>query len=372
MCSSLRTPFVLFYRLVVWACYCVFKTHNPSISNVDVQFECLVDRRGGWWENYYQQRVSTRENFYIFLTLRFTKGGQQELEKFVHRLTQAMSNDGQVPHEFKASWYSGQTAQYTSRRRGVPVIDANMQFIIMVYWLYEHRPEKVGQYFLHCQRAWQWLDVNIVSETLHEEIDASWETSRHHNGVLLLSNVLMIHTVRCMELLSMFAKDNRKQQQFKLMYDRCVSTWMPEIYKTQEVLPRILAVHFGIAPRSFIQSFNQCIQTPWIPCRLDGPIAQQSTTHSWVYGYHDQHDTVVWPWVGMLWILILHARGFQDLAKSWWISYIEFHRPDTLYDVYSPETKLPLRRAFLRAQPCHALSIATQIIVRKRLGKETV
>jgi len=62
-----------------------------------------MDSKGGWWQNYHQQRVSTRDNFYIFLTLRFTKGGQQELEKFVQRLARSMSNDGQVPYEFRAS-----------------------------------------------------------------------------------------------------------------------------------------------------------------------------------------------------------------------------------------------------------------------------
>ena len=74
----------------------------------------------------------------------------------------------------------------------------------------------------------------------------------------------------------------------------------------------------------------------------------------------------------MLWILVLKSKGFNEIANSWWISYIEFHRPETIFDMYSVETKLPLRRAFLKAQPCHTLSLAMQIIVQKYLAKQTV
>jgi hypothetical protein len=182
----------------------------------------------------------------------------------------------------------------------------------------------------------------------------------------------MIQTIRCMELLSLFAKDDRKQRKFKKLHDRCMSTWIPEIYKTQEVLPRILAVTFGIVPRSFIKSFNQEIQSMWIPTRLKGPLQQKTTFDSWIYGYSDEHDTVIWPWVGMLWMLVLKHRQMDDIANGWWISYIEFHNPETLYDMYSPITKLPLRRAFLKAQPCHSLTIAMQIIVRKCLTIDNV
>jgi len=337
-----------------------------------MQFECLMDNQGGWWQNYHRQGISTRDNFYILMALRFKSGGHQQLEKFVWRLAKAMSNDGQVPYEFRPGWYSDNVARYFSKRHNVRVIDANMQFIIMVYWLYEHNEDKVNELYLYCQRAWQWLDRHIVSETLHEEIGASWETSRKHDGVLLLSNVLMIQTIRCMELLSLFAKDDRKQRKFKKLHDRCMSTWIPEIYKTQEVLPRILAVTFGIVPRSFIKSFNQEIQSMWIPTRLKGPLQQKTTFDSWIYGYSDEHDTVIWPWVGMLWMLVLKHRQMDDIANGWWISYIEFHNPETLYDMYSPITKLPLRRAFLKAQPCHSLTIAMQIIVRKCLTIDNV
>jgi hypothetical protein len=374
MCNvvCLQVPCVLFYRLIVWTFSCIFKTSNPAIVNMDRQFEFLLDRKGGWWQHYYQQRISVRDNFYIFLALRFKKGGHQELEQFLDRLTNLMTNEGQIPYEIIPSWYNGPVALYNSKRCDTPVVDANLQYIIMVHWLHKHNPKKASKLYLYCQRAWQWLDVNIVNDTLHEEIDASWETSRKHNGVLLLTNILMIKTIRCMELLSMYANDERKQRKFVKMHEQCVAKWLPEIYKTQEVLPRILAVHFGIAPRSFIQSFNESIHSVWIPCRLNGPIQQQTTLHSRIYGYNDQHDSVVWPWIGMLWILVLNSKGFKELANAWWVSYIEFHRPETIYDMYSQETKLPLRRAFLKGQPCHTLSIAMQIIVQKQLTKQTV
>ena len=372
MCECVRVPFVLFYRFVIWSCLCLFNARNPAVVNIDRQFEFLIDIKGGWWQNYYQQRISVRDNFYIFLALRFKNGGHQELEKFVDRLTNLMTNDGQIPYEILPSWYHGHTAVYNSIRCNTPVIDANLQYIIMVCWLYEHNPKKAMTLYLHCQRAWQWLDVNIINDTFHEEIDASWETSRKHNGMLLLTNILMIKTIRCMELLSMHSNDERKRRKFVKMYEKCVAKWLPEVYKTQEVLPRILAVQFGISPRSFIQSFNQSIHYVWIPCRLEGPIKQETTTHSWIYGYEDKHDTVVWPWIGMLWILVLKSKGFDELANSWWISYIEFHRPETIFDMYSADTKLPLRRAFLKAQPCHTLSLAMQIIVHKYSAKQTV
>lgn len=372
MCDCLRVPFILFYRFIIWFCFCFFKTTNPTYVNIERQFEFLLDRKGGWWQHYYQQRISVRDNFYIFLALRFQNGGQEELEQFVNRLTTSMTNDGQIPYEIVPSWYQGPVARYNSKICHTPVIDANLQYIIMVFWLHEHTPKAAEKLYLHCQRAWQWLDVHIVNDTLHEEIDASWETSRKHNGVLLLSNILMIKAIRCMELLCMYANDKQKQRKFEKMHEKCVTKWLPEIYKTQEVLPRILAVQFGIAPRSFIQSFNQSIHHVWIPCRLNGPIKQETTTHSWVYGYQDQHDSIVWPWIGMLWILVLNSKGFNELANAWWISYIEFHHPETIYDMYSPKTKLPLRRAFLKAQPCHTLSLAMQIIVHKHLAKQTV
>lgn len=372
MYECFMIPFVLLYRFMVWACFCLFKTSNPSVASIERQFEFLLDRRGGWWQHYYQQRISVRDNFYIFLALRFKHGGYQELEKFIDRLTKLMNNDGQVPCDIIHSWYHGPVAVYRSKRCNTPVIDANLQYIIMVYWLHEYKPTKAAKLYLYCQRAWQWLDVNIVKDTIHEEMDASWETSRKHSGVLLLTNIIMIKAIRCMELLSMYANDERKRRKFVKIHEQCIVKWMPEIYKTQEVLPRILAVHFGIAPRSFIQSFNQSIHSVWIPCRLEGPIKHQTTIHSWIYGYEDQHDSVIWPWIGMLWILVLNSKGFNELANSWWISYIEFHRPETIYDMYSQETKLPLRRAFLKGQPCHTLSLAMQIIVHKHLAKQTV
>lgn len=363
----LQVPFILIYRFLVWGCFCLFTVRNPSHLSVEMQFDTAYNRKGGWWRDYWQLYISTRDTFYILMALRFKKCGAKELSIFVQRLAAAMTNDGQIPYAFHNSWYHGEIPMY--EKNGVRVIDANMQFIILTLWLYEYEPKTVQKLYLHCQRAWQWLDICIANDKLYEQVGGSWEDSRYHKGTLLLSNVVLIETIRCMELLHMYQHDGRRQKSFQLMHERCLTTWIPEIYKTQEVLPRILAVHFGMVPRTFIKSFNQELQCVWIPCRTEGPIENVPTTSAWVHGSCDKHDTVVWPWIGMLWMMVLHKRMMVDISHSWWISYIEFHNPATLYDMYSPESGHPLRRAFLKAQPCHSLTIAMQIITKEHFKK---
>lgn len=362
-------PFILCYRCIVCFFPQCFKQRETAIDDFDACLAELQKYSGGWFRDNRCRYVSVRDTFYIYL-IQSNRCTTNKLEQFLHKLVRNMSNNGHVPWCFKEHWLGDERALYNNER--VPVVDANMQFIIMAQWLYEIDSKQAHFLYLYVQRAWQWLAISIANDTLYEKVGASWETSRQHNGVLLLSNVLMIQTLRSMELIHMYEKNIRQQQLFVKMHERAVSTWTPEIYKTQETLPRILAVHFNIVPRTFIKSFNQEIQSVWIPCRVEGPIKNTATTTAWVRGYADQHDTVIWPWIGFLWILVLHKNDMRDIAASWWTSYMEFHKPDNLYDIYDQETGKPVRRAFLQGHTSHALTIATWLAVRDKISDNLI
>lgn len=358
-------PFILCYRCIVWFFLRCFAHQHVNIVDYEARLTELQKYSGGWLRDNRCLHVSVRDTFYIYMIQRMQhKAITKKLTLFLKKLTHNMSNNGHVPWGFTEHWLGDEIPLYTNEN--APVVDANMQFIIMAHWLYEIDSNQAHFLYLYVQRAWQWLDISIANDTLHEKIGASWETSRQHNGILLLSNVLMIKTLRAMELIHMYEKNERKHQLFVKMFDRAVSTWMPDIYKTQETLPRILAVHFNIVPRSFIKSFNQEIQSAWIPCRVEGPVKHTATTKAWLRGYTDQHNTLIWPWVGFLWILVLHKNQMPDIAASWWTSYMEFHNPDNLYDIYDQETGKPVRRAFLKGHASHALTIAAWLAAREK------
>ena len=308
MCS----PFILCYRCFVWLTG--FEQRDMTIVDFDVRLLELQNYSGGWLRDNRMGHISVRDTFYIYMVQQMRhKLATKKLKLFLRKLVNNMSNNGHVPWCFKQHWLGDENALY--KNENVPVIDANMQFIIMAHWLYTIDPGQAHFLYLYVQRAWQWLDISIANDILHEKVGASWETSRQHNGILLLSNVFMIQTLRAMELIHMYEKNTRQQQLFVKMHDRAVSTWTPEIYKTQETLPRILAVHFNIVPRTFIKSFNQEIQSVWIPCRVEGPIKNTATTTAWIRGYDDQHDTVIWPWIGFLWILVLYKNNSRQVYQ---------------------------------------------------------
>lgn len=350
-------PAVLLYRCIVAVCSQCFKQRDAKVYDFHKTLSGLKHESGGWHRDKRYDSVPVRDSFYIFLMQKMDNDiDEKHLTAFLDKMTRAMTNDGQVPFGFEQNWFSDETPVYTYDN--AHVVDANMFFIIMTWWLQDLNPDKAHTLYLYCLRAWQWLDIHVANDALHESVGASWEHSRQHNGTLLLSNVQYIHTIRCMELLHIVERDERKAKRFKQQHERAMSTWVPEIYKTQETLPRILAVYFNIVPKTFIKSFNQEIQSAWIPCRVTGPVAVQPTYRAWVYGYADKHDTLVWPWVGFLWMLVLYERREHDLCKAWWTSYMDFHEPDNLYDVYNPKTGLPVRRAFLKGHAQHALTIA--------------
>jgi hypothetical protein len=359
-------PFILCYRCIVWFFAPCFKQRDKTIVDYEARFKELQKYNGGWFRDNRCSNVTVRDTFYIFIIQKMqNKLDQKKLGRFVNKLAHHMSNNGHVPWSFQENWVGDETPVYKNNH--VPVIDANMQFIIMAHWVYEKDDHGSNSLYLYVQRAWQWLDISIANDTLHEKIGASWETSRKHNGILLLSNVLMIRTLRVMELIHMYEKNERQKKLFVKMHERAVSTWTPEIYKTQETLPRILAVHFNIVPRTFIKSFNQEIQSVWIPCRVEGPIKHTPTTTAWLRGYADQHDTIIWPWIGFMWIIILYDKNMHDIAASWWTSYMEFHKPNNLYDIYDQETGKPVRRAFLKGHASHTLTIAAWLVAKERV-----
>jgi len=352
-------PFILFYRCIVAVCCCCFKQRDRPVENIEQCLDELKSSTGGWFRDSRRTHVSIRDTFYIFMV----QHACDELDTdhvfaLLQHMSQNMTNEGQVPWCFTRHWFGDEMAVYKNLNK--TVVDANMQFIIMVWWLYHRDYEKVRSLYLHCRRAWQWLDIQVANDTVYEPVGGgSWEDSRQHKGVLLLTNVMYIHTIRSMELLHTAEHEERKVVQFRKRHERAVSTWMPEIYKTQETLPRILAVHFGIVPESFVKSFNQEIQSAWIPCRVAGPVPNIPTYEAWVCGYPDKHDTLIWPWIGFLWIIVLHRKKEHELANAWWTSYLNFHKPKNLYDIYSPDSCKPVRRAFLKGHANHALTIAT-------------
>ena len=242
----------------------------------------------------------------------------------------------------------------------------------MVWWLFEKHPALVNRLFLHCQRAWRWLQHYIKHDTLEEPLEASWETTREHDGVLLITNVFLCQATRHMELISIMQSDKKNETQFKNMHDKLLTKWVPEIYKTQETLPRILAILWNIVPENFLMSFQEQLIQPWVPLRTHGPTSVKTTLRSRVYGYSDQHTHIVWPWIGFLWICILVKRHKKGLAHGWWNSYMTFHAEKTLYDMYSPEFGTPVRRAFLKANASHSQTLALHIAAKNALEETPV
>lgn len=362
-------PFILLYRFIVMSMPCMFRHRTSYSISFASQLDLLQQYRGMWFRSIEKtSEMHVRDAFFIYMAHRFWSDDTKTLHKCVHRLAHAMNSYGQVPWKFSNTWFERLQPCYTSENEQVCVVDANAQFIIMVWWLYDNEADKIEDLYLHCQRAWQWLQKRIVNNALQEPDGASWDTARQHSGQSLLTNIYVCQAIRCMELISLTMDDKRRTQQFKVMHDRFMSKWVGELYKSQEALPRILGVLWNMVPDSFIMSFNQQIQTPWIPLWVDGPQTYHSTLHAKFYGYSDKYKDIVWPWIGFLWMAILVDRHKLDIAQAWWTSYMQFHMANTLYDMYEPKHGMPVRRAFLKAQPGHALTLATFIAAQYKLA----
>ena len=362
--DSICVPFIFAFRCIVKLSPCCFKSRLQIKEPFDVQLQLNANRKGGYATDYYATHTCTRETFYTYLGLSMRNRAPKSQFKFVQRLAKCMSATGQVPAQFYSSWYK-EMPIYSRDDRSV--IDANMFFIIMAWQCCEHDQDAVEKLYLTCQRAFEWLQTYVCTHTIYEPVGVSWEYTRKHAGHLLLSNVIMIRTIRCMEMLACTFRDERQERRFKKRYDEALAKWVPEIYKSQETLPRILAVHWNLVPRDFIVSFNQELQCPYVPLRTAGPAKDVATWNAWVYGRSDLHTEVIWPWIGFFWICVLVQHSRRKIAQGWWTAYMEYHQLPTLHDIYSKETRLPIRRAFLKAMPSHSLTLSMHMAAHQLL-----
>ena len=118
-------------------------------------------------------------------------------------------------------------------------------------------------------------------------------------------------------------------------------------------------------------SFNQEIQKKdyaWIPLRVKGPVQTNKTYSARLKGISDLHTEIIWPFVGFLWVVICSKRLKRDIAFHWWQSYMDFHAPRTLHNIYEPSSGKPVRRAFLKAEGTHAATIAMFFAARNGIN----
>lgn len=356
--NCIRVPLVFFFRCVVYYLPCLFKHRVEIKVSLSDQLRQNYSRRGGFHTNYYRTEISTRDTFYALLGLFMKRRGTEEALKIFQRLSRDMTADGQVPSAYVFTW-SGDKPVY--KKESVPIVDANMYYIILAWKCYDSFPKEIEHGYLHCQRAYRWLETFVFKDTLHEPVGASWQNTIKHDGPVLLSNVLHIQTIRSMECLACVLKDSRQQELFIAKHKQALSKWVPEIYKTQETLPRILSIHWNMVRTDFIQSFDQELQCPLVPLRTAGPVKDETTWSAWVYGRQDLHTTIVWPWVGYLYMCVLCSQRRTSLAQKWWAKYTKFNHHQTLFDIYDKDTHFPIRRAFLKSMPSDSKTLSLRL-----------
>mgnify|MGYP006096238709 CR=1 FL=1 len=347
-------PFVLAYRGLVSCLPNSFATVRGI--PFDVQLSSNRHKRGGWYTDGGKHGVLTRETFYTLMAFNFCKRDLEYVVEYVTYLSSHMSADGQIPWKFTESWSGSVVPHYTCNNS--PVVDANAQFIIMVSWLHENSPQLVQKLYLNARRAHEWLQTFMKEYMFLEPPNSSWETTRQYDdGYVLTTNVLACHSIRAMELICMVVREHTQQKNMLQLHTRVKSKLQEKLFTTQEVLPRILGVYWNILPPNFWRSFNQELKYP-IPLLTSGPLVYPTTWDSWMYGCSDQHTTLIYPWIGFLWITLLTKRYQYEIAATWWELYSEFQSESTIYDMYSPETMTPVCRAFVKSQPSHSLSLA--------------
>jgi len=369
MNECLSIPFILCARVIVHFFPCLYKHKKYFKSTLEGQLNTCKSRKGGYWSGAQRKRICTRENFYVFLG-ETGKTHNKDMKTFVNRLSENMNRKGQVPYSWEPHWWAGEEPQYRSKIKEVSVIDSNMFFIILIWELHE-RQENITELYLPAQRAFKWLEKYIAEDTIYEPVDSSWETTIRHNGHLLLTNIIMTKAIRAMELIAVVRRDDRIRKKCIKMYTKFIEKWQPELYRTQECLPRILGVCWNIVPSTFLMSFNQEIQKKdytWIPLRVKGPVEINKTYSSRIKGISDLHTEIIWPFVGFLWIVICSKKLKRDVAFHWWQSYMDFHAPRTLHNIYDPISGKPVRRAFLKAEGTHAATISMFFAARNGIN----
>ena len=192
----------IIWRTIVSMCSCIYKPRTHFKSSLRSQMQSCRSRKGGWWSGMFRQIIDTRECFYTLLGLLDMEEGREDLKLFINRLTDDMNTKGQVPSSYHPHWFRGELPRYRSNFEEVPIVDSNMFYIILL-WEKHEREISVDKYYISAQRAYQFLDKYVAENTLYEPMGASWENTREHNSHLLLTNVIMARTIRCMELLAL-------------------------------------------------------------------------------------------------------------------------------------------------------------------------
>ena len=64
------------------------------------QLRQSYSKRGGYYDNYHQTKISTRDTFYVLLARFIRRQSQDKALKFFERLSRDMTSDGQVPSEY--------------------------------------------------------------------------------------------------------------------------------------------------------------------------------------------------------------------------------------------------------------------------------
>ena len=226
-------PVIFLFRCIVAISPCCFK-HRVTISEpFDVQLQLNRKRNGGYFTHYYRTRIATRDTFYTLFGLRLRNKGRENMIHYVERLARHMTASGQVPAGFSTTWLD-EYPFYTVQN--VPIVDANLFFLIMAWWCHEHYEKRVKKLFLHCQRAWHWIETYISLKTMHEPIGASWECTRKHGGSLLLTNVLLIQTIRSMEMFYCVNKDQHNHQLFVNKHKAFFLQWFQLFFLTRDLV----------------------------------------------------------------------------------------------------------------------------------------
>lgn len=363
-------PFILIYRCLISCCCCLYY-RQKFFSTISEQLESRRSFKGGWYDNIHRDFISTRDTFLILTALHNTNDLEiKEYEiKFLNRLNKYITRSGQIPWGFATHWFNGEVPVYDYN--GIDVVDANAQFIIMVYRYFtamdcditvsRQQQREMQKLWLSAQRAWEWLDNYIQQDVFIEPPGASWAHSIVHDGNVLLTNIYVTQAIRSMELLALYNRDQHQTTKFQSKHQKFMARIVPEIYKTQETLPRILAIYWNMVGENFIPSFNAQLTDSHVPLRVKGPVEPNITWASFIRGNGDQFTNIIWPWIGLFWIIVLAKKHKPNELRGWWTSYMEYHKPNTMYDMYSPNTYKPVRRAFLKASPMHSLSLAMQI-----------
>jgi hypothetical protein len=364
----LQVPFVLLYRSVYACAPQILPKNDHSVCPFATQLKSNECKRGGWYTNKEHETVLTRESFFTIMALKFGEEDVTDIEKYVHRLSEHMTSDGQVPWKFTETWMGAEVPHYTYKNK--KVVDANAQFLILLEWLHDTRSKTLKRLYLHARRAYQWLENFMKNNEFYEDSGSSWENTIQHSGYALLSNVLVCQSIRSMELICMSQGDKKQQELMVKRHGHFTESLQTKLYTSQEVLPRMLAIYWNMLPPRFCKSYNQELKYP-IPLITPGPTLPSTTWESWLYGMDDIHTSLIYPWIGFLWTLILFKGYKTNEAKKWWESYALFESRSTLYNMYTPVNVIPVQRAFLKSSPCHSLTLAMFISAKQIAEKHS-